>query len=44
LALALGLPVGGALALADVAFDLAWTGLVAGTLAWLVQRLRSARE
>jgi predicted branched-subunit amino acid permease len=44
LALALGLPVGGALALGDVAFDLVWTGLVAGTLAWLVQRLRSARE
>ena len=44
LALALGLPVGGALALADVAFDLVWTGIIAGTLAWLVHRLRSGRE
>lgn len=44
LALGLGLAVGGALALANVPLDLVWTGLVAGTLAWLVQRLRSARE
>jgi predicted branched-subunit amino acid permease len=44
LALALGLPVGGALALADVAFDLVWTGIIAGTLAWLVARIRTRRE
>jgi predicted branched-subunit amino acid permease len=44
LALALGLPVGGALALADVAFDLVWTGIIAGTLAYLVHRLRTRRE
>jgi predicted branched-subunit amino acid permease len=44
LALGLGLAVGGALALANIPLDLVWTGLVAGTLAWLVQRLRSRRE
>jgi predicted branched-subunit amino acid permease len=44
LALGLGLAVGGALALLNVAFDLVWTGIVAGTLAWLVQRLRTRRE
>jgi predicted branched-subunit amino acid permease len=43
LALGLGLAVGGALALANVALDLVWTGLIAGTLAWLVQRLRRRR-
>jgi predicted branched-subunit amino acid permease len=44
LALGLGLAVGGALALANVALDLVWTGIVAGTLAWLVDRMRSRRE
>ena len=44
LALGLGLAVGGALALLNVAFDLVWTGIVAGTLAWLVQRVRTRRE
>jgi predicted branched-subunit amino acid permease len=43
LALALGLPIGGALALADVAFDLVWTGIVAGTLAYVVDRWRKPR-
>jgi predicted branched-subunit amino acid permease len=44
LALGLGLAVGGALALANIPLDLVWTGLVAGTLAWLVPRLWSRRE
>src|ERR1043166_8485220 len=44
LALGLGLAVGGALALANVPLDLVWTGLIAGTLAWLVPRLWSRRE
>jgi predicted branched-subunit amino acid permease len=44
LALGLGLAVGGALALANVALDLVWTGIIAGTLAWLVDRVRSRRE
>jgi predicted branched-subunit amino acid permease len=44
LALGLGLAVGGALALANVPLDLVWTGIVAGTLAWLVPRLWSRRE
>jgi len=44
LALGLGLAVGGALALLNVAFDLVWTGIIAGTLAWLVQRVRTRRE
>jgi predicted branched-subunit amino acid permease len=44
LALGLGLAVGGALALANVALDLVWTGIIAGTLAWLVHRLWSRRE
>jgi predicted branched-subunit amino acid permease len=44
LALALGLPIGGALALADVAFDLVWTGIVAGTLAYAIDRLRKPRR
>jgi predicted branched-subunit amino acid permease len=43
LALGFGLAIGGALALANVPLDLVWTGLVAGTLAWLVPRLRSRR-
>jgi predicted branched-subunit amino acid permease len=44
LALGLGLAVGGALALANVPLDLVWTGLIAGTLAWLGQRLWSPLE
>ena len=44
LALGLGLAVGGALALLNVAFDLVWTGLIAGTLAWLVSRLWKRRR
>jgi predicted branched-subunit amino acid permease len=44
LALGLGLAVGGALALANVALDLVWTGIIAGTLAWLVHRFWSRRE
>ena len=43
LALGLGLAVGGALALLNVALDLVWTGIIAGTLAWLVQRFWSRR-
>jgi predicted branched-subunit amino acid permease len=43
LALALGIAVGSALALADVEFDLVWTGVVGGTLAYLVHRLRKGR-
>jgi predicted branched-subunit amino acid permease len=44
LALGLGLGVGGALALANVPLDLVWTGVIAGTLAWLVPRFWSRRE
>jgi predicted branched-subunit amino acid permease len=44
LALGLGLAVGGALALANVALDLVWTGIIAGTLAWLVDHMRRRRE
>jgi predicted branched-subunit amino acid permease len=44
LALALGLAVGAVLALANVALDLVWTGIVAGTLAYVIDRLRKARE
>jgi predicted branched-subunit amino acid permease len=44
LALGFGLVVGGALALAGVALDLVWTGIIAGTLAWLVHRMRTRRE
>jgi predicted branched-subunit amino acid permease len=43
LALGLGLAVGGALALGHVAFDLLWTGVVGGTLAYVVHRLRQPR-
>jgi len=43
LALGLGLVVGGALALANIPLDLVWTGLVAGTLAWLAHSLWSRR-
>jgi len=43
LALVLGLAVGAALALANVALDLVWTGVIAGTLAFAVDRLRKKR-
>ena len=43
LALGLGLAVGGALALAGVALDLVWTGVIAGTLAYVIDRLRKPR-
>jgi predicted branched-subunit amino acid permease len=43
LALGLGLVVGALLALANVALDLVWTGLVAGTLAYAIDRLRKRR-
>lgn len=39
LALAFGLTVGPALAVADVQFDLLWTGLLGGTLAYGIDRL-----
>jgi predicted branched-subunit amino acid permease len=42
-ALGVGLAVGGALALAGVAFDLVWTGVIGGTLAYLAHRLRQGR-
>jgi len=37
-ALALGLMIGPALALSGVSFDLLWTGVIAGTLAYLLHR------
>ncbi len=43
LSLGLGLAVGAALALSGVAFDLVWTGVIAGTLAFAVDRLRKSR-
>jgi hypothetical protein len=45
-ALALGLAIGPVLAFSDVQFDLLWTGVVGGTLAYVlhrVQRTRSAK-
>jgi predicted branched-subunit amino acid permease len=42
LALAFGLLIGPALAYAQVGLDLLWTGLIAGTLAYGVHRLREA--
>ncbi|HEY6255993.1 MAG TPA: AzlC family ABC transporter permease [Xanthobacteraceae bacterium] len=44
LALALGLVVGPLLACAEVGLDLMWTGVVAGTAAYAVHRLREARR
>jgi predicted branched-subunit amino acid permease len=43
LALGLGLVVGAVFALANVALDLVWTGIVAGTLAYVIDRLRKRR-
>ncbi len=43
LALVLGFAIGPALAFADVPLDLMWTGIVGGTLAYGVHRLREAR-
>jgi predicted branched-subunit amino acid permease len=43
LALGLGLALGGALALANVPLDLVWTGLIAGTLAYGIDRLWKPR-
>jgi predicted branched-subunit amino acid permease len=42
LALALGLAIAPVLALAHVEFDLLWTGIAGGTLAYAVHRLREA--
>ena len=45
-ALALGLAIGPVLAFSDVQFDLLWTGVIGGTLAYglhRVQRTRSAK-
>jgi predicted branched-subunit amino acid permease len=42
LSLVFGLTIGPALALADVPFDLLWTGLVGGTLAYGIDRLIKA--
>jgi predicted branched-subunit amino acid permease len=44
LALALGLLIGPALASAKVELDLLWTGIIAGTLAYAVHRLRKAAQ
>jgi predicted branched-subunit amino acid permease len=42
LALALGLLIGPALAYAQVGLDIMWTGIAAGTLAYIAHRLRGA--
>src|SRR3954469_5377386 len=44
LAFALGLVVGPAVAAQKIGLDLMWTGLIAGTVAYLVHRLREARR
>jgi predicted branched-subunit amino acid permease len=44
LALGFGLAVGGALALTNVPLDLVWTGLVGGTLAYVVDRWWTPRR
>jgi predicted branched-subunit amino acid permease len=44
LALGLGLTVGGALALTNVPLDLVWTGILAGTLAYVIDRWRKPRR
>jgi predicted branched-subunit amino acid permease len=44
LALALGLVIAPALAFAKVELDLLWTGILGGTLAYLVHRLRGAAQ
>lgn len=43
-ALGLGLVIGPALAFAKVEFDLLWTGVIAGTLAYGVHRIQRARR
>jgi len=43
-ALALGLVIGPVLALNQVPFDLLWTGIVAGTLAYVAHRLQRTRR
>jgi hypothetical protein len=42
LALALGFVVGPALAFKQVEFDVLWTGIIAGTLAYAAHRVREA--
>jgi hypothetical protein len=42
LALALGLVVGPLIAATKVGLDLMWTGIIAGTIAYAVHRLREA--
>jgi hypothetical protein len=42
LGLVLGLLIGPLLTILDVNLDLMWTGLVGGTLAYLVHRIREA--
>ena len=44
LAFGFGLVVGPVLAAHKVGLDLMWTGLIAGTIAYLVHRLREARR
>jgi hypothetical protein len=44
LAFALGLVVGPAVAAQKIGLDLMWTGLIAGTMAYGVHRLREARR
>ena len=44
LALALGLVIAPVLAFAKVELDLLWTGILGGTLAYLVHRLRGAAQ
>jgi hypothetical protein len=44
LAFALGLVVGPVVAAQQIGLDLMWTGLIAGTGAYLVHRLREARR
>jgi predicted branched-subunit amino acid permease len=42
LALVLGLAIAPVLAYAEIELDLLWTGVIGGTLAWLVHRVREA--
>ena len=44
LAFALGLVVGPIVAAQKIGLDLMWTGLIAGTIAYVVHRLREARR
>ena len=44
LALVLGLIIGPVLAASKVGLDLMWTGIIAGTIAYAVHRLREAME